>query len=309
MNQAQLARFDAARRRLPRPRPASPTPQASSSGRTSTSTSPAPAPPSTASPRSGAANPMQPVVRLLGRIVQTRDPGRRAGRLRRHPDRGRPSRIATVSVGYADGYRRSLSGRATALAGDTEIPSSASSRWTASPSTSPTRRTPPKAASSELVGSRHRSTPSPQRAAPSDTKSSLARGRAVLGPTRTPGSKGSRHEDRHPGSGVIGTTSAWYLAAAGEVTVLDRQPGPALETSSPTPARSRPATPRLGRPGIPVKAIKVDVHEAQPAVPAPEPRSGVLALRHRHAQELQRRLLRGEQRAAWSRSPGTAATC
>ncbi|MBI0385318.1 FAD-dependent oxidoreductase, partial [Streptomyces albiflaviniger] len=34
------------------------------------------------------------------------------------------------------------------------------------------------------------------------------------------------------GSGVIGTTSAWYLRQAGfEVTVIDRQPGPALETS------------------------------------------------------------------------------
>ena len=34
------------------------------------------------------------------------------------------------------------------------------------------------------------------------------------------------------GSGVIGTTSAWYLRQAGhEVTVVDRQPGPALETS------------------------------------------------------------------------------
>ena len=34
------------------------------------------------------------------------------------------------------------------------------------------------------------------------------------------------------GSGVIGVTSAYYLAQAGhEVTVLDRQPGPALETS------------------------------------------------------------------------------
>ena len=34
------------------------------------------------------------------------------------------------------------------------------------------------------------------------------------------------------GSGVIGTASAWYLAEAGhEVTVLDRQPGPALDTS------------------------------------------------------------------------------
>lgn len=34
------------------------------------------------------------------------------------------------------------------------------------------------------------------------------------------------------GSGVIGVTSAYYLAKAGhEVTVIDRQPGPALETS------------------------------------------------------------------------------
>ena len=34
------------------------------------------------------------------------------------------------------------------------------------------------------------------------------------------------------GSGVIGTASAYYLARAGfEVVVVDRQPGPALETS------------------------------------------------------------------------------
>jgi D-amino-acid dehydrogenase len=34
------------------------------------------------------------------------------------------------------------------------------------------------------------------------------------------------------GSGVIGVTSAWYLSQAGhEVTVIDRQSGPALETS------------------------------------------------------------------------------
>ena len=34
------------------------------------------------------------------------------------------------------------------------------------------------------------------------------------------------------GAGVIGTTSAYYLAKAGhEVTVIYRQPGPALETS------------------------------------------------------------------------------
>jgi D-amino-acid dehydrogenase len=34
------------------------------------------------------------------------------------------------------------------------------------------------------------------------------------------------------GAGVVGTTSAWYLRQAGhEVTVIERQPGPALETS------------------------------------------------------------------------------
>ena len=34
------------------------------------------------------------------------------------------------------------------------------------------------------------------------------------------------------GAGVIGVTSAWYLAKAGhEVTVIDRQPAAALETS------------------------------------------------------------------------------
>lgn len=34
------------------------------------------------------------------------------------------------------------------------------------------------------------------------------------------------------GSGVVGVTSAFYLARAGhEVTVIDREEGPALETS------------------------------------------------------------------------------
>ena len=34
------------------------------------------------------------------------------------------------------------------------------------------------------------------------------------------------------GAGVVGVTAAWYLAQDGhDVTVLDRHPGPALETS------------------------------------------------------------------------------
>ena len=60
------------------------------------------------------------------------------------------------------------------------------------------------------------------------------------------------------GSGVIGTTSAHYLAQAGhEVTVIDRQPGPGLETSYANAGELSYgyASPWAG-PGIPVKAIK-----------------------------------------------------
>jgi D-amino-acid dehydrogenase len=60
------------------------------------------------------------------------------------------------------------------------------------------------------------------------------------------------------GAGVVGVTSAWYLARAGhEVTVLDRQPGAALETSFGNAGQISPgyASPWAG-PGVPAKAIK-----------------------------------------------------
>lgn len=60
------------------------------------------------------------------------------------------------------------------------------------------------------------------------------------------------------GSGVIGTTSAYYLARAGhEVTVLDRESGPALETSFGNAGQISPgyASP-WAAPGIPLKAFK-----------------------------------------------------
>ena len=60
------------------------------------------------------------------------------------------------------------------------------------------------------------------------------------------------------GSGVIGVTSAWFLAEAGhEVVVLDRQPGPALETSFANAGEISPgyASP-WAAPGIPLKALK-----------------------------------------------------
>jgi D-amino-acid dehydrogenase len=60
------------------------------------------------------------------------------------------------------------------------------------------------------------------------------------------------------GSGVIGVTSAYYLGKAGhQVTVIDRQPGPALETSFANAGQISPgyASP-WAAPGIPLKAVK-----------------------------------------------------
>ncbi|MGA6099776.1 D-amino acid dehydrogenase [Stutzerimonas marianensis] len=60
------------------------------------------------------------------------------------------------------------------------------------------------------------------------------------------------------GSGVIGTTSAYYLARAGfEVVVVDRQPAVAMETSFANAGQVSPgyASP-WAAPGVPLKAIK-----------------------------------------------------
>jgi D-amino-acid dehydrogenase len=60
------------------------------------------------------------------------------------------------------------------------------------------------------------------------------------------------------GSGVIGTTVAYYAAQAGhEVTVIDRQSGAALETSFANAGEISPgyASPWAG-PGVPAKAVK-----------------------------------------------------
>lgn len=60
------------------------------------------------------------------------------------------------------------------------------------------------------------------------------------------------------GGGVIGITTAYYLAKSGAtVTLLDRQPGPALETSFANAGQISPgySTP-WAAPGMPLKAIK-----------------------------------------------------
>ncbi len=60
------------------------------------------------------------------------------------------------------------------------------------------------------------------------------------------------------GGGVIGTTSAYYLAQAGhEVTVLDRQPGAGLETSYANAGEVSPGySAPWAAPGVPLKVIK-----------------------------------------------------
>lgn len=73
------------------------------------------------------------------------------------------------------------------------------------------------------------------------------------------------------GSGVIGTSVAYYAARAGhEVTVVDRQPGPALETSFANAGEVSPgySAPWAG-PGVPLKAIKWLLMHHRPLVVKP----------------------------------------
>jgi D-amino-acid dehydrogenase len=60
------------------------------------------------------------------------------------------------------------------------------------------------------------------------------------------------------GGGVVGVSTAWYLAKAGcQVTVVDRQSGPAMETSFGNAGQISPGySAPWAAPGIPTKAVK-----------------------------------------------------
>ncbi|MFT3978094.1 MAG: D-amino acid dehydrogenase [Sphingomonas bacterium] len=80
------------------------------------------------------------------------------------------------------------------------------------------------------------------------------------------------------GAGVIGITSAYYLSQAGhEVAVIDRQPGPALETSFANAGEISPgyASPWAG-PGIPQKAIRWLMMRHAPLILRPKPDMAML---------------------------------
>jgi alanine racemase len=74
-------------------------------------------------PTPGKPNPMSQVVRLQGKILQVRDVAapQSVGYGATHRIEQK-CRIATVGVGYADGYLRSLSSRATGYLGDMPVP-------------------------------------------------------------------------------------------------------------------------------------------------------------------------------------------
>ncbi|MEZ5593752.1 MAG: D-amino acid dehydrogenase [Gammaproteobacteria bacterium] len=73
------------------------------------------------------------------------------------------------------------------------------------------------------------------------------------------------------GSGIIGVSTAYYLARAGqEVVVVDRQSGPALETSFANAGQVSPGySAPWAAPGIPLKAIKWMLQEHSPLVIRP----------------------------------------
>jgi len=74
------------------------------------------------------------------------------------------------------------------------------------------------------------------------------------------------------GSGVIGVTSAYYLARNGfNVTVVERQPGPALETSFANAGQVSPGySAPWAAPGIPLKAMKWLVQRHAPLAIRPD---------------------------------------
>ena len=75
------------------------------------------------SPCPGGANPMRPVVRLAGRILQVRqiDRGESVGYGAAHR-MAVPGRVATVALGYADGWLRALGGRGCGHIGGRRVP-------------------------------------------------------------------------------------------------------------------------------------------------------------------------------------------
>jgi alanine racemase len=124
MNQQQLERFNALRQRLP----ACPASLANSSGIFLSKdyhfdlVRPGAALYGIA-PSAGRPNPMRPVVRLQGKIIQTRsiEPGDHVGYSRRY-QASEAKQVATVALGYADGWLRTMSNCGMAFVDGMPVP-------------------------------------------------------------------------------------------------------------------------------------------------------------------------------------------
>lgn len=74
-------------------------------------------------PLPGAANPMRPVVRLEAKVIQVRElPAGAAVGYGYSYRAAAPMRVATISLGYADGWQRSLSNAGQAYFGEVALP-------------------------------------------------------------------------------------------------------------------------------------------------------------------------------------------
>jgi choline dehydrogenase-like flavoprotein len=101
------------------------------------------------------------------------------------------------------------------------------------------------------------------------------------------------------GSGVIGVTTAYYLARQGvDVTVIDRQPHAALETSHANAGQISPgySTP-WAAPGIPLKALKWLFQRPCSAFVPPGRQPVSDSVVGPHAEQLQARAIRDQQGA------------
>ena len=101
------------------------------------------------------------------------------------------------------------------------------------------------------------------------------------------------------GSGVIGVATAHYLAEAGhEVTVIDRKPGPALETSFANAGEVSPgySSPWAG-PGHSAEGGQVAADAPRPAGRAPGARSVDVGVAVQNAAQLHVGALRRQQGA------------
>ena len=112
------------------------------------------------------------------------------------------------------------------------------------------------------------------------------------------------------GAGVIGVTTAYYLAREGaEVRVLDRQAGPGMETSFANAGElSYGMTSPWAAPGIPQKAVKWLFMRHRPLFIWPLLSPADVVVGRQDARQLQRDRLRAATRGGWCGSRTTAAT-